>query len=74
MESGASRFEDKKDGLFYYELRDDEEGRYRVERHVLCNNIGSMVTDKDILQDVACGFLTDEELFLRYEMVQDLDL
>ena len=73
MESGASRFEDKKDGLFYYELRSADEGNgYSIERHVGCNNIGSMVTDRDILGDAE--FITAEELFLRYEMVDDFTL
>lgn len=72
-ESGASRFKDKKEGLFYYELRSADEGNgYSIERHVVCNNIGSMVTDRDILGDAE--FITAEELFLRYEMINDPNL
>ena len=44
---------------------------YQIERGVLVNNIGSLVTDKDILKDK--DFLTDEELLeLEYDEVNDL--
>lgn len=51
--------EKRKKNLFYYELRDDEGISYRIERSVIVNNIGSLITDKDIL----CGkeYITDKE-------------
>lgn len=58
--------------LFYYDLRDAEiDNGYTIERKVLVNNIGSLVTDKDILGDRE--FITDEELEgMVYEEVTDL--
>ena len=58
--------------LFYYDIRDSEiDNGYTIERGVLVNNIGSLVTNKDILKDKE--FITDKELeSLHYEEVQDL--
>lgn len=58
--------------LFYYDIRNSEiDNGYTVERGVLANNIGSLVTNKDILGNKK--FITDEELnSLHYEEVQDL--
>lgn len=58
--------------LFYYDIRNSEiDNGYTIERGVLANNIGSLVTNKDILGDKK--FITDEELnSLHYEEVQDL--
>lgn len=64
--------EERNPKLFYYDLRNSEiDNGYTVERGVLANNIGSLVTNKDILGDKK--FITDEELnSLHYEEVQDL--
>ena len=58
--------------LFYYDIRNsDIDDGYTIERGVLVNNIGSLVTNKDILKDKE--FITDKELEnLHYEEVQDL--
>lgn len=78
-ESGASRFpeEERKAGFFYYELRNHDEGTgYNVEDYVLCNNIGSWVTDYDVLQDVKepRRWLSAEDIFKKYDMVYDATL
>lgn len=61
--SGRSRIpvKNRKDGLFYYELRDCDPGEtgYSIERFVAVNNIGCLVTDYDILGDRP--WITDEE-------------
>lgn len=64
--------EERNPELFYYDIRDSEiDNGYTIERGVLANNIGSLVTNKDILGDKK--FITDEELNnLHYEEVQDL--
>lgn len=64
--------EERNPELFYYDIRDSEiDNGYIVERSVLVNNIGSIVTNKDILGDKE--FITDEELsYLHFEEVQDL--
>ena len=64
--------EERNPELFYYDIRNSEiDNGYTVERGVLANNIGSLVTNKDILGDKK--FITDEELnSLHYEEVQDL--
>ncbi len=64
--------EERNPELFYYDIRDSEiDNGYTLERGVLANNIGSLVTNKDILGDKK--FITDEELnSLHYEEVQDL--
>lgn len=63
---------ERKPNLFYYDIRNSEiDNGYQIERRVLVNNIGSLVTDKDILKDK--DFLTDEELLeLEYDEVNDL--
>lgn len=53
-ESGMSRvpFKDRDPKLYYYELRSDDEGNgYTIERRVIVNNIGCLVTTEDILDD-----------------------
>ena len=64
--------EERNPELFYYDIRNTQiEKGSNVERGVLANNIGSLVTNKDILGDKK--FITDEELnSLHYEEVQDL--
>ena len=45
--------EERNPELFYYDLRDSEiDNGYTVERGVLVNNIGSLVTNKDILEGI----------------------
>ena len=63
---------ERKPNLFYYDIRNSEiDNGYQIEREVFINNIGSLVTDKDILKDK--DFLTDEELQeLEYDEVNDL--
>ena len=63
---------ERKPNLFYYDIRNSEiDNGYQIEREVFINNIGSLVTDKDILKDK--DFLTDEELQeLEYDKVNDL--
>lgn len=64
--------EERNPELFYYDIRNsDIDDGYTIERGVLVNNIGSLVTNKDILKDK--DFITDKELEnLHYEEVQDL--
>lgn len=64
--------EERNPELFYFDLRDSEvDNGYTIERSVLVNNIGSIVTNKDILKDKE--LITDEELEgLEYEEVTDL--
>lgn len=64
--------EERNPELFYYDIRNsDIDNGYTIERGVLVNNIGSLVTNKDILKDKE--FITDKELEnLHYEEVQDL--
>ena len=58
--------EERDPKLFYYDIRDSEiDNGYTIERGVLVNNIGSLVTNKDILKD-------KELESLHYEEVQDL--
>lgn len=64
--------EERNPELFYYDIRNsDIDNGYTIERGVLVNNIGSLVTNKDILKDKE--FISDKELeSLHYEEVQDL--
>ena len=64
--------EERNPELFYYDLRNSEvDNGYTIERKVLVNNIGSLVTNKDILGDKE--FITDEDLEgMVYEEVTDL--
>ena len=64
--------EERNPELFYYDLRDSEiDNGFTVERGVLVNNIGSIVTNQDILGDKK--FITDEEFNnLQFEEVHDL--
>ena len=64
--------EERNPELFYYDIRNsDIDDGYTIERGVLVNNIGSLVTNKDILKDKE--FIADKELEnLHYEEVQDL--
>jgi hypothetical protein len=63
---------ERKPNLFYYDIRNSEiDNGYQIEQEVFINNIGSLVTDKDILKDK--DFLTDEELQeLEYDEVNNL--
>lgn len=57
--------------LYYYDIRDGEGSGYSIERSVLANNIGSLVTNKDILGER--DWLNDEELDnLHPEVVNNL--
>ena len=64
--------EERNPKLFYYDLRNSEiDNGFTIERRVLANNIGSLVTNKDILGDEK--FITDDEFYnLQYDEVQDL--
>jgi hypothetical protein len=64
--------EERNPELFYYDIRNsDIDDGYTIEKGVLVNNIGSLVTNKDILSNKK--FITDKELeSLHYEEVQDL--
>ena len=64
--------EERNPELFYYDIRNsDIDNGYTIERGVSVNNIGSLVTNKDILKDKE--FISDKELeSLHYEEVQDL--
>ena len=64
--------EERNPELFYYDIRNsDIDDGYTIEKGVLVNNIGSLVTNKNILGDKE--FITDKELEnLHYEEVQDL--
>lgn len=64
--------EERDPNLFYYDIRDSYvDNGFQIERSVWANNIGSLVTNKDILEGK--DFLNDDELReLHYEEVQDL--
>ena len=64
--------EERNPELFYYDLKDSEiDNGFTIERGVLVNNIGSIVTNQDILGDKE--FITDEEFDnLQFEEVHDL--
>lgn len=64
--------EEQNPELFYYDLRDSDIGDgFTIEKSVLVNNIGSIVTNKDILGEK--DFITDEEFNnLQFEEVHDL--
>ena len=64
--------EERNPELFYYDIRNsDIDDGYTIEKEVLVNNIGSLVTNKDILGNKK--FITDKELeSLHYEEVQNL--
>lgn len=70
--SGNIPIEKRKTELFYYDLRNSEiDDGFTIERRVLVNNIGSIVTNKDILGDKES--ITNEELEnIEYEQVTDL--
>lgn len=70
--SGNIPIEERKMELFYYDLRNSEiDDGFTIERRVLVNNIGSIVTNKDILGDKES--ITNEELEnIEYEQVTDL--
>lgn len=58
--------------LFYYELRDSEwDNGYTIERFAWVNNIGSLVSNQDLLGDKK--IITDTELYaMDFEEVIDL--
>ena len=64
--------EERNKDLFYYDIRNADFGSgYTIEKNVLINNIGSLVTNKDILQGKK--FITDKEFEeLHFKEVQDL--
>ena len=54
--------EERNPELFYYDIRNsDIDDGYTIERGVLVNNIGSLVTNKDILKDKE--YMDREQLF-----------
>ena len=69
---GIPPLEKRKPDLFYYDIRDSEiDDGFTIERGVLANNIGSIVTNKDILGKKK--FITDEEFYkLELEQVTNL--
>lgn len=46
-------------GLFVYHLRDQEGSNFTIERRVLVNRIGFLITDTDILRENDC--ITNKE-------------
>ena len=64
--------EERNPELFYYDIRNsDIDDGYTIAKGVLVNNIGSLVTNKEILGNKK--FITDKELeSLHYEEVEDL--
>lgn len=66
------RIEEQNPKLFYYDLRNSEiDNGYTIERKVKVNNIGSIVTNKDILGEKE--YINNEDFEkLQYEEVQDL--
>lgn len=58
--------------LFYYELRDSEwDNGYTIEKNVWANNIGSLISNQDLLGNKE--LITDVELFaMNFEEVIDL--
>ena len=64
--------EERNPELFYYDIRNsDIDDGYTIAKGVLVNNIGSLVTNKEILGNKK--FITDKELeSLHYEEVQNL--
>lgn len=58
--------------LFYYELRDSEwDNGYTIERFAWANNIGSLVSNKDLLGNNKS--ITDVELFaMDFEEIMNL--
>lgn len=71
--------EERNPELFYYDLRDSEiDNGFTVERGVLVNNIGSIVTNQDILGDKEFDNLQFEEVHDLYvkqnSMESDLEL
>ena len=64
--------EERNPELFYYDLRNSEiDNGFTIERGVLVNNIGSLVTNKDILGDKK--LITDDEFYnLQFDEVHDL--
>lgn len=63
---GRSRIpqEERLPGLFYFEMREADDGfvnaGYTIERHVLVNNIGCLISDVNILEGKS--YITDDEL------------
>ena len=48
----GSRPKEKKENLFYYDLREYDDGDgYTIEKRALVNNIGCLITDTEILKD-----------------------
>ena len=64
--------EEQNPELFYYDLRDSDIGNgFTIKKSVLVNNIGSIVTNKDILGEK--DFITNNEFNnLQFEEVHDL--
>lgn len=66
------RKEDIDNNLYYFDMRNADMGRgYTIERNVWANNIGSLISNVDLLKDK--DILTDEEFEkLDYIIVDDL--
>lgn len=55
---------DRKPDLFYYDLRDSEiDNGYTIERNVWANNIGSIVSDTDLLKDK--NYINDDDKIMK---------
>lgn len=79
---GGSRIpqENRQEGLFYFEFRShDCDLGYNIERSVVVNNVGSLIADRDILNDAAelgisdGTWLDEENLYDVYENVLYVD-
>lgn len=64
----------RKDNLFYYELRhyDKNVYKYVIEKNVLVNFYGTMVTDKEILNERE--YIDYKDFFSEYETVRNRNL
>lgn len=63
--SGASHYpeKDRIDGMYYFELQTgDRSADTNIKKHVLVNNEGSIMSDRDILTDARkAGVLSEDE-------------
>lgn len=59
-------------GLYYFDMRNADMGNgYTIERFAKVNNIGSLVSDTDLLKDT--DILTDDE-FTKLELEEVTDI
>ena len=64
------QIEKRNPNLFYYDIRDTFDG-YIIEKNVLVNYIGSLVTNVDILKDQGFMMLNDLET-MNYRTVNNM--